>query len=239
MYHLNNFIENEAFEHHFQPIVDLTDQKVEAYEALFRSQLFSNPEQAFNLAIKKKQLYELDSRSLRKAIHTYLKAGYLEKGKKLFVNVYPSTVLNINFISLIDNIIDRFPGSSQSIVLEFVENEKIRDFNGIENAVKELKKHGLAIAIDDFGKGIDDINRTIELDVDYIKLDRYFSAGLLMSKRKQAYVEFLIHYCSQFHLKLILEGLETGQDINLARLLGIQYAQGFALGRPKPLADII
>lgn len=236
---VSNFIKNEVFKHHFQSIVDLTDHTVKGHEALFRSQLFKNPEQAFNLAIKRGQLYELDSRSLRKAVYTYFKTGYLEKGKKLFINVYPSTVLNSNFIPLIDTIIDRFPASSQSIILEFVENEKIRDFNEIENAVRELKKHGLGMAIDDFGKGIDDINRTIELDADYIKLDRYFTSSLFASKRKQAYVKFLVQYCAQFKLKLILEGLETARDIDVARSLGIQYAQGFALGKPEPLALIL
>lgn len=234
----SGFIKDELFEHHFQPIVDLTDCTVRAHEALFRSQFFASPEQAFQLAVKKEQLYELDSRSVRKAVDTYLKAGYFEKGKKLFINVYPSTVLNKSFFSLIDHIIDRFPGLSQSIILEFVENERIRDFNKIENAVKELKKYGLGMAIDDFGKGIDDINRTIELDADYIKLDRYFTSHLFTSKRKQAYVKFLVQYCSQFKLKPILEGIETACDIDVARSLGIRYAQGYVLGKPQPLTGI-
>lgn len=124
-------------------------------------------------------------------------------------------------------------------MLEIVEHEMITDFIKLTQALKALRKTGILIAVDDFGKGIDNINRTIEIDADYIKLDRYFSIGLSKSNKKQAYVEFLVHYCNRFDVKLIFEGLETESDIDCAQVLGVSYAQGFAIGKPQPISQSI
>ncbi|RYM05906.1 EAL domain-containing protein [Sporolactobacillus sp. THM7-7] len=232
---MDTLLNEEGFFHYFQPIKHLGSQETVGYEALFRSRLFANPEDAFIYAKKNKQLYELDSRSIRKAASTYRKAGILSEERKLFLNVYPSTVLNAHFPSLISNIMDRILSASQSLVLEIVENEAIEDFKKFKKVIRELRQNGVRIAIDDFSKGIDDINRTIEIDTDYIKLDRYFSRELSQSRKKQAYIRLLVQFCSEFQITLIMEGLETPEEIEMAREMGIHYAQGFGLGRPGPL----
>jgi EAL domain-containing protein (putative c-di-GMP-specific phosphodiesterase class I) len=121
--------------------------------------------------------------------------------------------------------------------LEIVEHESIVDFTALLAALNFLKKMGIKIVVDDFGKGVDNINRTIEIDADYIKLDRYFSVGLTKSKKKQAYVEFLVHYCAKFNVKLIFEGMETECDIACAQMLGVSHVQGFAIGKPQSISE--
>lgn len=233
------FLKKEKFFHYYQPVVNLQTMEIEGYEALFRSKAFLNPERAFRLAIRKKKLFEFDMRSLRKALLTFVKDGPARKGKKLFINVYPSTILHPSFAPFILQLIDFCSIPSEQIVLEIVEHEMIADFIKLAAALKMLRKMGIKIAVDDFGKGIDNINRTIEIDSDYIKLDRYFSIGLCKSKKKQAYVEFLVHYCNRFNVKLIFEGLEAKKDIECARALGVSYAQSFAYGKPQPISQSI
>ncbi|MET1250330.1 EAL domain-containing protein [Sporolactobacillus sp. STCC-11] len=226
----------EKFFHHYQPIVSLQTAEVEGYEALFRSRVFHNPEKAFRRAIRKNQLFEFDIHSLRKALRTFALDGPANKGKKLFLNVYPSTILHRDFVPFILQMIDHCSFPAHQIVLEIVEHESIVDFTALLTAINFLKKMGILIAVDDFGKGADTINRTIEIDADYIKLDRYFSVGLTQSRKKQAYVEFLVRYCTKFNAKLIFEGLETECDIACAQMLGVSFAQGFAIGRPQSIS---
>ncbi|MCL1632648.1 EAL domain-containing protein [Sporolactobacillus sp. CPB3-1] len=231
-------LQSERFFHHYQPIVNLQTSEVEGYEALFRSKNFRDPKNAYTAAIRKNRLFELDVHSIQKAIHMFARHGPVKKGRKLFLNVYPSTIMHEDFSSFMLQMIERYALPAGQIVLEIVEHEKITDFNSMSDTLRFLQQMGIMIAVDDFGKGSDDINRTIEIDTDYIKLDRYFSVDLLRSRKKQAYVMFLVHYCHQFNVKLIFEGLETANDIGCAQRLGVLYAQGYALGKPQHISKI-
>jgi EAL domain-containing protein (putative c-di-GMP-specific phosphodiesterase class I) len=86
----------------------LQTAEVEGYEALFRSRVFLNPEKAFRLAIRKNKLFEFDIHSMRKALRTFVLDGPADKGRKLFVNVYPSTILHRDFAPFILQMIDRY-----------------------------------------------------------------------------------------------------------------------------------
>ena len=231
---IEDIILNEKFFHHYQPIYHLQDNKIKGYEGLLRSNHYSNPETVFDLARKEKQLYELDSRSIHKAVHAYQSAGYSVEEGKLFLNVLPSTILNPNFLSFVRNIMTEELLRSQQIVFEITEQEAT-DFGRIKNIINFLRKLGLSIAIDDFGNGFLDVKKIIEVEPEYIKLDRYFSQKLSQSVKKQDVIKFLLDYCQKFNIQLILEGLETIDDIEIAKSLGVNYGQGFGLGIPAEL----
>lgn len=234
-----NFIKNEEFFHHFQPIYNLNGWRVIGYEVLLRSNIFPNPEAAFELARRNKQLYELDSRSIHKAVLTYLMAGFSKRDGKLFINVFPSTLQNKDFHSFIDNIMYDYHLSSQQIVLEICESEQILDMKGFVKIINELKRNGISIALDDVGKGHGDIQKIIELEPDFIKLDQYFADDLPNSKKKQDIIKSLMQYCDRFQSQLILEGLETLEELNFAKRFGILLGQGYVLGKPENLKRII
>lgn len=233
-----NFINNEEFDHNFQPIYNLNDWVVIGYEVFIRSNLFSSPEKTFELARQRKRLYELDSRSIHKAIVTFKQAGS-KKHQRLFINVFPSTLINEKFQSFIINIMKNLQMSCQHIVFEILESELIDDYSKIKESIDSLKKQGFIFAIDDFGKGNSDIKRVIELDPDYIKLDRYFTIGLFRSQEKQFVLKSIIDYCQTFKKQLIIEGLELPEDLAFAKFMGITYGQGYALAKPTCLKEII
>jgi EAL domain-containing protein (putative c-di-GMP-specific phosphodiesterase class I) len=234
-----NFIKNEEFNHNYQPIYNLNDWVVIGYEVFLTSKIFSNPEETFELARKRKRLYELDSRSIHKAIDTYIKAGFSKKHGRLFINVFPSTLQNENFQSFIIDIMCNLQVSCQQIVLEILKSEQIEDYSNIKKSMDSLKKQGFLFALDEYGKGNSDIKRILELDPDYIKLDRYFTVGLIKSREKQFVLKSVKEYCQTFGKQLILEGLELPEDLAFAKLSGITYGQGYALGKPQNIKEII
>ncbi|MEQ6378789.1 EAL domain-containing protein, partial [Bacillaceae bacterium S4-13-56] len=148
---ISSFIDHEDFFHHFQPIYDLKEGYIVGYEVLLRSKKFANPELAFNSAIKEKKLYELDSRSIHKALKTYHSAGFTRKEGILFVNVFPSTLLNPKFPSFITIIMKEKLLTNQDIVFEISEKETNYDLNHLKKVLKQLKKVGISYAIDDYG----------------------------------------------------------------------------------------
>lgn len=234
-----NFIEKEEFYHYYQPIYNLNDWTIIGYEVFLRSDLFSNPEETFEVARLKKRLYELDSRSIHKAIETFKQAGFAKKHGKLFINVFPSTLQNERFQPFIIDIMNNLQVSCQQIVLEILESEQIEDYTMLKESINSLKNQGFLLAVDDFGKGNSDIRRIIESDPDYIKLDRYFTIDLIKSKEKQFVLKLVLDYCNVFNKKLILEGIELPEHLALAKASGITYGQGYAIGKPTSLKEII
>jgi EAL domain-containing protein (putative c-di-GMP-specific phosphodiesterase class I) len=236
---INNLIRDEEFFHHFQPIYNIRDWVIIGREVLFRSKEFDSPEIPFSLAKKEKQLYELDSRSIHKAVSTYHMAGVSRSEGKLFVNAFPSTILNKNFPTFIISIMSKFNVSSNQLVIEISETERINNFRELSDSVNFLKENGIEIALDDVGKGLDNVQKIIELNPDFIKLDKYFTVDLYKSKKKQNFVQFLQNYCDEFNSHLILEGLEKPIDVAFAKVLGIKYAQGYALAKPDILEKTV
>lgn len=237
-------IEYEEFYHVFQPIFETNNWGEIGYEALLRTKFSSNPEIIFQKAKKEKQLFELDSRSIQKAVRTYFTEGSKKDGY-LFVNIFPSTIIHPNFPSFLKMIIVEKDGYRQQgnvdikIVFEILESEFISDSNLqiFKERVNQIKEDGFLIAIDDIGKGFNALPLLIEIDPNFLKLDRYFSKDLVQSKQKQSIIDLLNQYCEHFCCKLILEGVEKNVDLDVAKLIGVRFIQGYLLGRPGLLKE--
>lgn len=229
---IEELILNNDFFHHYQPVYDIQNWRLIGYESLFRTQNKTPPETVFNKAKNEKKLYELDSRSIHEASNTYAKAGFFSKYENLFLNVYPSTLTNPLFLTLINKIINENGISSQQIILEIVEDESF-DFSFIQKIIFELKNIGIRIAIDDWGKGFASIRSIIELYPDFVKLDKYFLEDI--NQQKIDVIKFLLQYCNKYESQLIIEGIEDANILALLKSLGVQYAQGYLLGRPSSL----
>lgn len=241
---INNVIKNEEFYHVFQPIYDIHNWCIIGYEALFRSSFSLNPTIMFEEAIEEKQLFELDSRSIQKAVRTYFSEGSGIKGN-LFLNVYPSTIIHPNFLKFLDIIMLEKEKHSQQvnipigIVLEISESEDISNINIqiFKDRIKTIKDNGILIGVDDIGKGFDPTQLLVEIEPNFLKLDHYFAKDLYQSKRKQLLIELYAKYCKELNCNLILEGIENELDLAAAKSMDIHFAQGYLLGRPGLLKN--
>lgn len=230
---IRSLIQNELFSHFFQPIIDIETWTRIGYEGLLRTSHYVNPEETFNLAKTEKQLYELDSRSIHKAALTYHSAGFSKKDGYLFLNVFPSTLTNKNFLPFIKKIITENNYFSQEIIFEISKMEEITDYSRLIKTIDKLKSGGIKFAIDDVGKGNSNLKSVIELDPDFIKLDKYFSYNLYKEPKKQEIIKSILSYTNTHHINLVLEGLETEMDLAIAKSIGVKFGQGYVLGRPK------
>jgi EAL domain-containing protein (putative c-di-GMP-specific phosphodiesterase class I) len=231
---IDNLIYKEEFTHHYQEVFLINSMQKIGVEFLFRG-MVGNPEFIFQKAREASRLYDLDTKSIRKAFTSnFSKKKGLIQGL-LFLNIYPSTILNPNFPNFIKKLSNSFPNSCKDTVFEIIESEKTSNLNLLKSKVLSLKEKGFKIAIDDVGKGWSSLSTIIELRPDFIKLDRYFSINLSMDNCKQKMIKLLIDYCHDTKSKVILEGIETTKDLDTARKLGIQLCQGYLLSRPQPV----
>jgi len=217
--------------HWFQPIYDLKSNSVIGYEALLRDASEKNfsPISLFNDAKMKGFRELLDVMSIKKALDCFK-----EELNVLFINVFPSSLMKNNFLSWWDmNYTGNVP-----VVLELLENDPIDDWEKMRKITKELQYRGVKIAIDDVGAGYSFFQQWIELEPDYIKLDKYFASCLSKNPRKQKIISFLVKLFSDDLIKIIIEGIENEADLCMAEFLGISYAQGYFLGKPSPLSEL-
>lgn len=232
---IDTFIDEGLFHHYFQPIFDVKHQEKIGYEVLLRSSVFPNPDYTFQAAKKAKRLYELDEKSIEKALDTYHTSSFVQQELTLFMNVFPSSIIHDEFEEVLCQLLENYRINREQIVLEISESELIEDPELFLDAIKSLKRQGFAIALDDVGKGYANFDMMIDLDPDYIKLDRLFSDHLDQSKKKQQLIRFFLQYCQKNDVTLILEGLETEAEFKTARALGVPHAQGYFLGKPAAI----
>lgn len=213
----------------FQPIYDVKNNTVLGYEALLRdtSPLHASPEDIFEAAARKGCQDVLDLRSIAGALNLFSDKAHL-----LFVNIFTSTMLEPDFLAWWEAHVPL----STPIVLELSEKELILNWQELRAVTKELTRRGVKIAVDDMGAAYSCVREYIELEPDFIKLDRYFAQNLSLSTKKQRTVKSLVNLFSDT-ATLIIEGIEKDEDLDVAKLAGITYAQGYLLGRPSPIEN--
>lgn len=232
---INSLIEQEQYYHHYQPLYNLTNGYRIGFEVLFRSGIFKNPEIPFQIARKVNRLYELETKSIHKAIFSYCTAGYATMEERLFINVFPSTITNPTFPTVMNKILTETQLKSQQIIFEINETEVVPNTFSFKKGLSDLKKQGFLFAIDDVGRGSASLRAIIELEPNYVKMDRYFADNLSISTHKQEMIKSIMDYCKNINIHFILEGIENPSDLEVAKSLGVSYGQGYLLGKPSPL----
>ncbi|MGG3560535.1 EAL domain-containing protein [Neobacillus rhizosphaerae] len=225
-------------EHVYQPLWNVTNMSLFGYEALLRFPdgfFQGNIETCFEQAREVGILYELDTRSIEGAASSFPLHQLNEE--RLFINIYPSTLLHPQFEAFIDQFLLTYPQAYGKIVFELSETkfeDDIWEVKELKERVWLLKEKGFSIALDDIGKGAAELQKMIEFTPDYIKLDRYFANELAVSKEKQEMIALFIQY-SKGKMGVILEGIEQGLDLEQAKKLHVPVAQGYLLGRPQKI----
>lgn len=225
--------------HIYQPMWNLDGWEIFGYEALMRISNRANVEieKVFIEARMEGRLFELDTIAIESAIR-HFPLQLLKKGL-LFINIFPSTLMDERFLSFVMNLIDKYSIRSENIVFELnetIEEEHKWDLPGFKDEMAALRNLGFKIALDDIGKGAATIQKIVEFSPDYIKLDRYFSENLSTSKEKQEMIKLLIEYAKQ-KMGLILEGIENDVDLAYAKMIHVPVAQGYLLGRPQRMDE--
>jgi EAL domain-containing protein (putative c-di-GMP-specific phosphodiesterase class I) len=220
-------IDASNFVHLYQPICQIETGEILGYEALVRNKSLNelSPLDIFKQAEQEGKRAYLDSHLLFQAVNS---VSYV-CNHTLFLNVFPSTLLEKWFLSWWDeHFITPAP-----LVIEISESEPVNDWETLKSVINKLRKRGVKIAVDDMGSGYSFFQHWVELNPDYIKLDRYYAAGLAENSLKQRIIKHLTKLFDGYSI-IILEGIETEKDLNTAKQLGISYAQGYLLGRPSP-----
>ena len=220
---LHQVLERREFTPVFQPIVDLTDGSVVGYETLTRFADGTAAQVRFAEAARVGMGLELERVTMAAAIEAA--AGRLGD-RWLSVNVSPQFLASGDTEPLMRN-------SDLEIVLELTEHDPIDDYGDITRAVSRLGKE-IRLSIDDAGAGYACLTHVLWLEPAFVKLDRGWVTGIDHDPARQALVAGLESFASRTGSTLIAEGVETPDELDTLRGLGVDLGQGYLLGRPEP-----
>ncbi|MDQ6418385.1 EAL domain-containing protein [Paenibacillus sp. LHD-117] len=219
----------------YQPIVSLRGGEIFGYEALTRLKdrsLFDGPLDLFDFAEKEGQVYALDRVARGLAIDGCVK---LKEGQKLFINVMAQIMEDPGFspgetISLLE----QHRLSPHHVVFEITERSAIADYPAVKKALQHYRNQGYQIAIDDVGAGYSSLQSIVELNPDFLKVDRSIVQGIHQNEMKEHVMGTLIDIGGKMGVSLIAEGIESEEELRKLGEMGVHYAQGYLIGRPEP-----
>lgn len=216
----------------FQPIVDTETQTVFAYEALVRG---PEGESAWSVLqrVTEANRYSFDQSCRVKAITLAAQLGIHQQGARLSVNFMPGAVYSP--AACIQRTL-RTAGETgfplQNLIFEITEDERVRDTAHLQGIVSEYKRHGFALALDDFGSGYSGLNLLAALGVDLIKLDMLLVRDVHQRERSAAIVRSVSAMCSEMGVRVLAEGIETVEEYEFLRACGITLMQGYLFAKP-------
>jgi EAL domain-containing protein (putative c-di-GMP-specific phosphodiesterase class I)/GGDEF domain-containing protein len=221
---------------HFQPIVDLLTAAPVAYETLSRSAAGDvTPEQIFEEARAQSCLWDVE-RICRSAIVSAIAALPDElRDSTYFMNVSPHVLGDPRFQNgFTRRQLHKHGFDHRRVVIEITERDSIRDPEQFRQVVRHYVDQGFRIAVDDFGSGNSGLLTLIRTLPHVVKLDMGIVRDVHLHSYQQLLVRALVSFTSNVECRLVAEGVETWDELEVLMRLGVRYAQGFLLARPAP-----
>jgi EAL domain-containing protein (putative c-di-GMP-specific phosphodiesterase class I) len=223
----------------FQPIVDLNKNEPLGYEALLRAiDQKGNavaPPAAFRQAELAERLVKFDR--VCRTLHTL---NFLNMGKSkglLFLNVHPELLVAVNSHGKVfEQVLHQHDVATHDVVIEINESA-VSEEKLLADAIANYRERGYKIAIDDFGKEHSNLDRLWKLAPEYVKLDGGIIQQAEFNPRLQRILPKLVEIIHELDAEVVIEGIESPVQLELAKHAGAHLVQGYLLGLPASACE--
>ncbi|WP_322417112.1 putative bifunctional diguanylate cyclase/phosphodiesterase [Mesorhizobium huakuii] len=166
-------------------------------------------------------------------------AASWDNGHKIAVNLSPVQFAHADLATLVHQILVETGLSPKRLELELTESTIVADKVRTLHVLRQIKALGVTIAIDDFGTGYSSLDTLRSFPFDKIKLDRSFMADVERSPQAKAIIRAVLTLGRSLDIPVLAEGVETHVQLTILQVEGCNEAQGYFLGRPKPIDQIV
>lgn len=239
---LRQAIQKNELVDYYQPIVEISTGKIAKAEALLRwthpvrGQV--SPAEFIPIAEDMGVIHEIGNWIFTKAAHNAKEWARIV-GAELAISVNKSPLQfkesekNLNWIQYLNSI--SLPASH--IIVEITEGLLLRKEKAIEDELLSLRDAGIQVALDDFGTGYSSLSYLTKFDIDFIKIDQSFTKNLVRDNETQSLCEAIIVMSHKLGLKVIAEGVETKEQLEILTGIGCDFAQGYYFYKPVPAEE--
>lgn len=234
---LRRAIDEDRVEPFVQPIYDVKSGELFGYEVLARIRegdrymaagQFIEVAESLGLACK------IDNIILTKGLKAREELGLWNV--RFFFNLATNSLFNGYYVDLIESHYSRHPKQlKEGITIEILEREAIHNVKALMEIIEEMKEIGITFALDDFGSGFSSFVYLKYFDTEYIKIDGEFIKNITVNDKDRIFVKHINEIAQEFGKKTIAEYVEDEETLELLRGIGVDFAQGYHYGQPKPL----
>lgn len=225
-----------------QPIIDLQSGETAQYEMLLRMPLPNGrvvtASHFIGLAERSGLIEAIDRWVVTNAIGLLQESAGGAWLPPLAINLSGAAFDDAALLDLIKSNLRSGDVDPTRLVFEVTETSAVSNVAGAQRFIGSLKDLGCRFAIDDFGVGFSSLFQLKHLPVDYLKIDGSFIRHVRASTVDQEFVKAMVSIAGALGMATIAEAVRSAQDVALLQRFGVQYGQGYHLGRPRPLSEL-
>lgn len=236
-------IASNSFYLSFQPIINVDGCAISYFEALVRWQHPAegtiSPAEFIPIAEDSNLILELGDWILYEACRqmaAWYNAGM--KKTKISINISAIQLKHKPIHEWIMSALAKTGLPPTSLMLEITESCFFDVSKNITDELEKLRQEGVLIAIDDFGTGFSSLAVLANLPVDVLKIDRLFVAEATKNKKYHKIIQSIAELSERLNLKVVAEGIEQIEQLELLKSLGIVYIQGYLISRPESSVNV-
>jgi diguanylate cyclase (GGDEF)-like protein len=225
----------------FQPLIDLRRNRVAGFEALIRwqppGQKMIFPDQFIPIAEESGLIVDMGNFMIREVCRQL--AAWKRRDIHVAVNVSMRQLRSGTLIATIQDALAHYSVHAHCLKLEITESAMMENVEDTAEQLREIKRLGVDISIDDFGTGFSSMSHLKMLPVDEMKIDRSFVSDVATSPHSQKIVNSIVRLAHELQLVVVAEGVEDEQALAYLRSINCDYAQGYFFGKPKPAEPVV
>ncbi len=232
------------FEVYYQPTHCANGLNIHGAEALIRlhdknlGMLY--PDEFIPIAEQTGNIDDIDEFVL-KEVCAFIKSGEAKRLGMDCVNVNLSVIqcMRDDFVQRIMNIVESYDVPKNFINFEITESVAASDYELLSSVITDLKNHGFQFSMDDYGTGYSNMHSLFSLDFDIVKIDKSILWDAEKSERGQIILESCVHMIKQMKRKILVEGVETKEQVEKLGKLGVDYLQGYFFSKPITQKELL
>lgn len=239
---IQNALAENRFEPWFQPIMDLSDNKIHHYEALARMRNGDGTILLPGSFIETAEIFGLvgaiDRSIMEKTLQLHADIHRWGQELSFSINLSGKDLEDRELLAFLQSLISEKGVDPDHLIFEITETAAIHDMARALRFIAGLKSLGCLFSLDDFGVGFTSFVYLKEMQVDYIKIDGSFIKNLPRNQNDRLIVKAITDVARGMGIRTIAEFVSEEQTIDLLKQLRVDYAQGYAVGKPAPWSEI-
>ena len=241
---LRDAIDSRTLEVRYQPIHDIVEGAVRGYEALVRWSLPDrgavSPAEFIKLAEETSLIVPVGEYVLDRVIEVLvaLRDAGTEPLPSIAVNLSARQLVEPGMARQIVARVQRAGLPAGALKLEVTESRML-DYAPVLAVMQHCRAHGIPFALDDFGTGYSNLTHLYKLDFEFVKVDQAFARHMFESGRAMAIVQAVVAMAHGIGADVVVEGVETREQLQRLRAMGVRFAQGYLVGQAQPAAKVL
>ncbi|MEA2074081.1 MAG: GGDEF domain-containing phosphodiesterase [Campylobacterota bacterium] len=224
---------NEQIEPYFQPIKNIKTGKVTKYEVLARA-FYEGDIYAPAYFIPPAEKLGLSTAITRLIVNKSF-AFFQDKEEEFSINLTQRDLIDDYLITFLHEKLEYYSIKPSRVIFEILENVTVaKSSDKITQRLNELREIGFRVAVDDFGIENSNFSRLLEINLDFIKIDGIFIKNLKNSEKNIKIIKAIVSLANALEIETVAEFVEDEETYEIIKQCGIDFAQGYFIGKPEP-----